>query len=380
MQVIKSIALALSFLVPLMWAVSILTSGMLKYTPKKYLFWVMLTAAFMYVMTYAKFHGYVYFYSYLFFIQSFVVAIIFPLFYLYIYVLTAEKMVYNWKYYIHYVMPVFFFIATFLVFKIFITRDQEILVMTHILESTKPDTEQFNFAFIYYDIGKIYFMFISIFYLILIYFRYKSHKLNIINIFSSDENKELTWIKTVSYLYLASVVFNLIIQYMRNIDIGHNDLLVALSYFVFSIFFWFLGLYGYQQKVIYNENIVNDAEEYSTSTKISKSDIEKFLNKDKPYLRPDISIYDFCYVFSTNRTYLSESINKIFDMNFRTLINAYRVEEAKKIMEESFVKNKKLVLEDIATLSGFNNYSSFSRVFKSHEGLPPSDFINQKAG
>ena len=152
---------------------------------------------------------------------------------------------------------------------------------------------------------------------------------------------------------------------------------VAPSYFVFFVFFWFLGLYDYQQKEIYNESKVQDTEEYKEESKSNKIDIEQYLEKEKPYLRPDISIYDFCYVFSTNRTYFSESINKIFDMNFRTLINAYRVAEAKQIMEESISNNKKLVLEDIATQAGFNNYSSFLRVFKSIEGLPPSDYISR---
>jgi len=379
MQVIKSIALALSFLVPLMWAVSIVTSGMIRFTPKKYLFWVMITAAFMYVMTFAKFEGYVEFYSFLFPIQGLVCAIIFPIFYLYIYMLTSEKVLYDWRYYIHYLMPALFFIATFLVYKVFLTREEEIMVMTHILESTKPNTSQYNFAFIYYNIGKVYFMLISIFYLILIYLRYKSHKQNIINIFSSDKNSELTWIRTVSILYILSVLFNLVNQYMRNADIINNDLMVASSYFVFSVFFWFLGLYGYQQKEIYNESKVQDAEEYQEVSKLNKTDIETYLENEKPYLRPDISIYDFCYVFSTNRTYLSESINKIFDMNFRTLINAYRVEEAKKIMEDSYKSNKKLPLEDIASQSGFNNYSSFLRVFKYHEGVPPSDYFRKVA-
>ena len=50
-------------------------------------------------------------------------------------------------------------------------------------------------------------------------------------------------------------------------------------------------------------------------------------------------------------------------------INRMRIQESKKIM-----KNKNLVLEDVASQVGFTNVNSFIRVFKKYEGITPGKY------
>jgi AraC-like DNA-binding protein len=371
----KTVALTLSFFVPFSWAAAILLSAMMKSTPKRHLFFLLLASSFMYLMTYAKFQGHTAFYAHLFPIQAFLTPVVFPLFYLYVYTLTSEKIKYNWKYYIHFVLPVIWFMLIFIPFKIIMSNEEEVYFMKNLLDSVSLTEPKYALAFYVYSYGKLYFMLSSLFYLVLVYLRYRSHIKYIRNVFSTDKNNELTWIMTVSYLFLLTVVFNLIIQYMRNKEIMHNDMMIALSFFVFSLFFWFLGLYGYQQKEIYNPIEVLEVETFSKELKVNKQDIINYLEKEKPYLKPDISIFDFCLVFKTNRTYLSEAINKMFNMNFRTLINTYRVAEAKKMLQKAQTANEKISLENIAVQAGFNNYNSFLRVFKTLENTSPSSYM-----
>jgi AraC-like DNA-binding protein len=375
MQELKIIALGLSFFAPFSWAIALLISGMLKSIPKRHLFYLMISSSFMYFMTYVKFLGHTELYAHLFPLQAFVTPLVFPLFYLYVFTLTAEKVIYNWRYFVHFIMPVVFLLLIFIAFKIVMNEEEEVYFMVNLLDSKTLTEPKFALAYYVYSYGKLYFMLSSIFYLSLTYLRYKSYIQQIKNIFSTSYNKELTWIKTVGYLFLLTVIFNLIIQYMRNKAILHNEVLISLSFFIFSLFFWFLGLFGFRQTEIYNVNKVLESETYTKDPKISKQDIINYLEKEKPYLKPDISIFDFCSVFNTNRTYLSESINKMFNMNFRTLINTYRVAEAKRLLQKAQSANEKISLDNIAVQAGFSNYNSFLRVFKAVENTSPSEFV-----
>ena len=51
------------------------------------------------------------------------------------------------------------------------------------------------------------------------------------------------------------------------------------------------------------------------------------------YLDPSLSLIKLSSAIGTNTTYLSNSINKYFGCNFKTLINRYRVEHCKKTVE-----------------------------------------------
>ena len=59
-------------------------------------------------------------------------------------------------------------------------------------------------------------------------------------------------------------------------------------------------------------------------------------------------------------------------MNFKSYINEYRVDEAKRLLDE----DKYLVrtIDAIAGETGFTNRSSFYRVFKRSQGISPSDY------
>lgn len=74
------------------------------------------------------------------------------------------------------------------------------------------------------------------------------------------------------------------------------------------------------------------------------------------------------------RHHVSQVINEQFGKSFFELIAYYRVEEAKKILQED--TNKKITIEDLADEVGYNSKSSFNAAFKKHTGQTPSEFRN----
>jgi AraC-like DNA-binding protein len=203
----------------------------------------------------------------------------------------------------------------------------------------------------------------------------RNHMKKIRELFSENDKTELKWLQGLSLVFLLMIVFFVIIHIMKNEKVDENSLLVTLSYLMFAGFFWYLGLNGFRQKEIYNAKELAEINELDSSPRISKKAIEEHLIKTKSYLKPEFNVFDLCYHFHTNRTYLSESIRINFDMNFRGLINHYRIIEAKTRIENSVENNETPDLEKLAISCGFSSYSTFFRVFKSEIGITPSDYI-----
>jgi AraC-like DNA-binding protein len=69
---------------------------------------------------------------------------------------------------------------------------------------------------------------------------------------------------------------------------------------------------------------------------------------------------------------VSYTINKVFGKNFFEFINFYRIEAAKRLLENAD-QTQMTVLEVLMT-SGFNSKSSFQRFFKRFTGMSPTEY------
>lgn len=96
------------------------------------------------------------------------------------------------------------------------------------------------------------------------------------------------------------------------------------------------------------------------------------MEREKPYLNPNVSLQDVSAQLSIPLRFLSQVINEYYKKNFFDFINQYRIEEAKKLIRNSANANKKMfaILYD----SGFNSKSSFNAAFKKNVGMTPSEF------
>ena len=101
-----------------------------------------------------------------------------------------------------------------------------------------------------------------------------------------------------------------------------------------------------------------------------KATLETWLEKEKPYCNPDFQLTDLRQVLPLNRTYLSQFINDTYGCSFYQFVNRYRIEEAKRLMNE----NPEMKLTDVAVRSGFSSLSVFSRAFSRETGLSPSEW------
>lgn len=102
-----------------------------------------------------------------------------------------------------------------------------------------------------------------------------------------------------------------------------------------------------------------------------KTQLNTLMDIEKPYLDPDLHLDDVAGMLNISRHQASQLINEHFNKNFCDFINYYRIDEAKKLLNDEGVK---LNMENIGYKSGFNNRSSFYRAFKKFEGVSPSEY------
>ena len=122
-----------------------------------------------------------------------------------------------------------------------------------------------------------------------------------------------------------------------------------------------------------NENNKKDEQKTLTTTEreASLKTILDYLEVEKPYLKPDLTIENLAQNLKFKKHTLSEVINLAFGKNFSGLINIYRVDTAKKILLQD---DKNLTMLAVAYDSGFNSKSSFYRIFKEIVGITPAEF------
>lgn len=101
--------------------------------------------------------------------------------------------------------------------------------------------------------------------------------------------------------------------------------------------------------------------------------LKRFENSVR-FTNNDISLAVLSGQFETNTKYLSEIINKHYNVNFNTYINKLRinyiVEKLKS--DPNFINYK---ISYLAETCGFSSHSSFATVFKSITGIAPITFI-----
>lgn len=99
----------------------------------------------------------------------------------------------------------------------------------------------------------------------------------------------------------------------------------------------------------------------------------QLINEDKVFLRKSLCLDDVATTLCTNRSYISEIINKK-GTSFADFINLYRIEHAKKLI----TSNPNASMEDVAETSGFASYISFYRAFKQQTGETPKEWSKKQ--
>lgn len=225
-----------------------------------------------------------------------------------------------------------------------------------------PAYDSFNFWFFL-----SFFLYIGIylFYSIKALGRYRYHVKN---------NKLANWYFQVLYLY-SGLLFILLIHFALRpsgtveFPFINEASMLLMTFLIQSIAYSFLSRSKLLEPT--NGRFIIDVDQLSKDGKRIRNKLEI----DKVYLDDTLNLEEFAYSLGLSKKYVSDVINQSFGISFKDIINKYRVEEVKSLMQMQ--KGAEVLLIDIGLRSGFNNKVSFYRTFKKYTGKSPSDYYRE---
>lgn len=207
------------------------------------------------------------------------------------------------------------------------------------------------------------------------------------NFYSNVTNKNISKVRGVLFAFVFASIISIASSAIGKDYFINKPFLLMIPSITHSIFLIAIVYVGYKQSftvsdykkellLVPSHDILDDlgksVENHNFHSHSPKELLEKLLEKDKIFINPDLRITDVAKLMGTNRTYVSRIVNEDLQTNFNDLINRYRVEYAKSIMEDT--KNNYLTINDIASQSGFSTTSSFYRIFNNFEKISPGKF------
>lgn len=218
--------------------------------------------------------------------------------------------------------------------------------------------------------------------LVYIFFSYRRilrHQQDLKKVSSTQEGLDLRWfshfLKGVAVLLLFWVIE--IIFYTNFLD-GKMSWIYWLGTF-------YLGFYAIQQKEIYPfapqelaeiAVIIQEKPLINSSTSAvdepRKEQLLRLMEREKPYLDPELSLPKLAQLMHCSTHELSHLINQGFDRNFYQFINTYRIEESKRLLGDP--KLEHLTILAIGFEAGFNSKTTFNTTFKQLVGMSPVEF------
>ncbi|MEI6276392.1 MAG: helix-turn-helix domain-containing protein [Prolixibacteraceae bacterium] len=105
--------------------------------------------------------------------------------------------------------------------------------------------------------------------------------------------------------------------------------------------------------------------------------LRELLETRKLYLDPELNQQTLITMLGTNKKYLYQALAGYGEENFRSLINRYRVDESKRLIEQSIGMDSTQDMTTVYQAAGFNSAASFYRIFKNLTGLTPAEYANE---
>lgn len=96
------------------------------------------------------------------------------------------------------------------------------------------------------------------------------------------------------------------------------------------------------------------------------------IENDKLYLDPNFTLGDLCQKINRKQRYVSQAISEVGKTSFSSLINNFRVNEARRLLSS----DQEFSVNEIIEKTGFGSRPAFHRNFKAATGFTPFDYQN----
>lgn len=148
-------------------------------------------------------------------------------------------------------------------------------------------------------------------------------------------------------------------------------------YIPLAVLIYWLGIKGYlvsQQSQRRSASVMNLS---SQTIQATLSALRKAMSEDRLFLDPLLNLDCMVHHIGMSQKIVSAVLNQHMGKSFNEFVNEYRIEEFKKMIQESGYRN--LTIAGLALECGFNSQPTFQRTFKHFTGLSPRAYISHQA-
>jgi AraC-like DNA-binding protein len=315
-----------------------------------------------------------------------------PVIYCYTQSLLNPYFTFNKKVAVHFIVP-----AIYLLYRIVIFIGDKLLLQTNFFY-TNPHDKSLD---IWYQLAGIASM---AFYFIASIRYYNLYQKLIVQIISYADAVLFSWVKKYLLVFLLMLSLRLLFYFLYpNWGSFKEQWWYYLS---FSCLFYYIAITGYTNNVraVISFRVTGEfanpvywlmptlpSDEKVTEIKLLplgqetkanaqdpeidnwKQKIELLMEQEQLYKNPTLTLQDVATHLHTNQTIVSKMVNQGFGISFNDLINNYRVQAVKQLLQSG--EHKRQTLLGISIDCGFNSKTSFNRSFKKVTGLSPKEFI-----
>ncbi|HSV88087.1 MAG TPA: AraC family transcriptional regulator [Bacteroidales bacterium] len=362
--------------------------------PKSFLGVFMAVAFLVYISHFLFFLGQIHIYSYFDSIYTLASLLVYPLYHIYIRLLTIEVK-FSFRKHFHFLaLPVVVFFLH-LTGVLLLSRQEYDNYLRYVLTDLQVATGRQVFLYYAYMSFRVVFV-VQVFYYLFHNFRLVSaYNSKLHDYFSSPEGRKLYWVQLFNVIIACISLSSATVAILGRDTFTKGELPLVVPSVVFALMLFFLGLMGNNQKAVHfsdpheednaagrdyevvdkSRNFENDLLYDNKSLLSLKQSLVRLFENEKIFKNPDLKIWDVCAMLGTNRTYVSRLINELFNNNFCSVVNQYRVRYAKDLISnKNYLPNAQ-----IAELAGFGSVSSMQRAFLASEGMSLKRFREQVA-
>jgi AraC-like DNA-binding protein len=183
-----------------------------------------------------------------------------------------------------------------------------------------------------------------------------------------------------NYLYDFNKIKNVNKIAINNAKKKHYYLIVVfIITILLSIFIIYRQYIKRKKNKSYQKETISQVavkKEYNIDKKLEKNIMKqlKELEEKKLFLDKDLNIIDLAKKMETNASYLSYILNKNKNISFKQYLLELRINYLTERLKTDR-KLKKYTIQSLAEEIGYTNASAFTRAFKKHVGVTPSNYI-----
>ncbi|MFO7530670.1 MAG: AraC family transcriptional regulator [Marinobacter sp.] len=200
-------------------------------------------------------------------------------------------------------------------------------------------------------------------------------------IFSDLDNKELGWLRNLLLAYTTAWALSLVyclLAHILRVTGSHEWLTIATTGVSIAILLP-MSVLAFQQPALF-AGIRPASASKDAAPRISTAgqppeppteQIRQLMEEQRPYLHSNLTVDRLARLAGLSPRDLSQFLNQQMGRNFYEFVNGYRIEHARQRLADL---TEKATITDIMYESGFNSKSVFNTLFRETTGKTPSQY------